>query len=169
MFYCGARKTRNLSLKVEEIGKAFESKMRQTSLGINQSRSNRSNVQIILHFNSTFNPLRPLKPIHFCIFFVKVLWWGRTPLTPWSRTCAPSWTSARSTTCSWFSSSSTVPSLETRHQECYFLYTRVKYGIRSSKFIWAPVYSCTHWLRPRNPPPPTAFGLIYEGAIGQSR
>jgi hypothetical protein len=36
---------------------------------------------------------------------------------------------------------------------------------RSPKFIWAPVYSCTHWLRPRNPPPP-AFGLIYEGAIG---
>ncbi len=30
------------------------------------------------------------------------------------------------------------------------------------------VHSCTHWLRPRNPPPP-AFGLIYEGAIGQPR
>jgi hypothetical protein len=30
----------------------------------------------------------------------------------------------------------------------------VKYGVRSTKFIWAPVYSCTHWLRPRNPPPP---------------
>ncbi len=27
--------------------------------------------------------------------------------------------------------------------------------------------SCTHWLRPRNPPP--AFGLIYDGAIGQPR
>ncbi len=25
---------------------------------------------------------------------------------------------------------------------------------------------CTHWLRP-HPPPPPAFGLIYEGAIGQ--
>jgi hypothetical protein len=35
--------------------------------------------------------------------------------------------------------------------------------------IWAPVYSCTHWLKPRNSPPPHAFGLIYEGAIGQSR
>ncbi len=22
-------------------------------------------------------------------------------------------------------------------------------GVRSPKFIWAPVYSCTHWLRPR--------------------
>jgi hypothetical protein len=31
------------------------------------------------------------------------------------------------------------------------------------------VYSCTHWLRPRNSPPPPAFGLIYEGAIGQPR
>jgi hypothetical protein len=30
------------------------------------------------------------------------------------------------------------------------------------------VHSCTHWLRPRNPPPP-AFGLIYEDAIGQPR
>ncbi len=27
---------------------------------------------------------------------------------------------------------------------------------------------CTHWLRPRNSPLP-AFGLIYEGAIGQQR
>ncbi len=31
------------------------------------------------------------------------------------------------------------------------------------------VQSCTPWLRPRNSPPPLplAFGLIYEGAIGQ--
>jgi hypothetical protein len=39
--------------------------------------------------------------------------------------------------------------------------------------IWAPVYSCTQWLRLRNPslPLPPAFGLIYEGAIaiGQPR
>jgi hypothetical protein len=27
------------------------------------------------------------------------------------------------------------------------------------------VHSCTHWLRPRSPPP--AFGLKYEGTIGQ--
>jgi hypothetical protein len=27
------------------------------------------------------------------------------------------------------------------------------------------VHSCTHWLRPHTP----AFGLIYEGAIGQPR
>jgi hypothetical protein len=26
--------------------------------------------------------------------------------------------------------------------------------VRSPKFIWAPVYSCTHWLRPRKSPPP---------------
>ncbi len=31
------------------------------------------------------------------------------------------------------------------------------------------VHSCTHWLRPRNAPPPHAFGLVYEGAIGQPR
>jgi hypothetical protein len=32
------------------------------------------------------------------------------------------------------------------------------------------VHSCTHWLRPRTPPPhPPAFGLVYEGAIGQPR
>jgi hypothetical protein len=30
------------------------------------------------------------------------------------------------------------------------------------------VHNCTHWLRPRNPLPP-AFGLIYEGTIGQPR
>jgi hypothetical protein len=31
------------------------------------------------------------------------------------------------------------------------------------------VHSCTHWLRPRYAPLPPAFGLIYEGAIGQPR
>ncbi len=32
------------------------------------------------------------------------------------------------------------------------------------------VYSCTHSLRPRNaPPPPPAFGLIYEGDTGRPR
>jgi hypothetical protein len=30
------------------------------------------------------------------------------------------------------------------------------------------LHSFTHWLKPRNLPPP-AFGLIYEGAIGQPR
>jgi hypothetical protein len=29
----------------------------------------------------------------------------------------------------------------------------IKYGVRSPKFIWAPRYSCTHGLRPRNTPP----------------
>ena len=42
-------------------------------------------------------------------------------------------------------------------------------GDRSLKFIWAPVYSCTHWLRPRNSPPPPAFGLTYGDDIGQPR
>jgi hypothetical protein len=34
------------------------------------------------------------------------------------------------------------------------------------------MHSCTHWLRPRNTPPPPilrAFRLTYEGAIGQQR
>ncbi len=31
------------------------------------------------------------------------------------------------------------------------------------------VYNCTHWLRPPQLPPLSAFGLIYEGAIGQPR
>jgi hypothetical protein len=30
------------------------------------------------------------------------------------------------------------------------------------------VHSCTHWLIPRNPTPPPAFGLIYAGAFGQT-
>ncbi len=34
---------------------------------------------------------------------------------------------------------------------------QVKYGVRSAKFIWAPVYSCTHSLRPRNSPPPPSI------------
>ncbi len=32
--------------------------------------------------------------------------------------------------------------------------SQVKNIVRSPKFIWAPVYSCSHWLRPRNSPPP---------------
>jgi hypothetical protein len=43
----------------------------------------------------------------------------------------------------------------------------VKYGVGSPKFIWAPVYSCTHWLRSRNSPPLPLLWFIYEGAIGQ--
>jgi hypothetical protein len=33
------------------------------------------------------------------------------------------------------------------------------------------VHSCTYWLRPRDSPPPPAFGLVllYESAIGQQR
>ncbi len=34
----------------------------------------------------------------------------------------------------------------------------VKYRVRSPKFIWAPVSSCTHWLRPRNSRPPPHLG-----------
>ncbi len=38
-------------------------------------------------------------------------------------------------------------------------------GVRSPKFIWAPVHSCTHWLRPLNSPPSPAFGLIRGRAL----
>ncbi len=33
------------------------------------------------------------------------------------------------------------------------------------------IHICTHWLKPRNTPPPIppAFGFVYEGAIGQQR
>jgi hypothetical protein len=51
---------------------------------------------------------------------------------------------------------------------CWFQ-AKVKYGVRTPKFIWAPVYSCCHWLRPRNSLPPPGIGLIYEGAIGPPR
>jgi hypothetical protein len=48
--------------------------------------------------------------------------------------------------------------------------TPFKYGVRSPKFILTPVYSCTHCLPPwLKLPPSPAFGLIYEGAIGQPR
>ncbi len=55
-------------------------------------------------------------------------------------------------------------------------------GLVSLKFLrpWVILYMqldiqnlfgllCTHWLRPRNPLPPPAFGRIYEGAVGQPR
>jgi hypothetical protein len=29
---------------------------------------------------------------------------------------------------------------------------KVKYGVRYPKFIWPPVYSFSHWVRPRNSP-----------------
>ncbi len=31
------------------------------------------------------------------------------------------------------------------------------------------VHSCSRWLKPRNPPNPPAFELVYKGAIGQQR
>jgi hypothetical protein len=52
---------------------------------------------------------------------------------------------------------------------------KVKYGVRSLKFIWAPLYTALHSLaelRPcKSPPSAPAFDLIYEGAnaIGQPR
>ncbi len=39
------------------------------------------------------------------------------------------------------------------------------------KFIWTPVYTVQLYSLAETPqlPPPTAFGLIYEGAFGQPR
>jgi hypothetical protein len=37
----------------------------------------------------------------------------------------------------------------------------VKYEVRSPKFIWAHVYSCTHWLRSRNSPLPPDWAYIH--------
>ncbi len=36
--------------------------------------------------------------------------------------------------------------------------TYVKYGVRSPKFIWAPVYICTPWLKHRNSRLPSHLG-----------
>ncbi len=38
--------------------------------------------------------------------------------------------------------------------------TIVKYGVRSPKFIWAPVYSCTHGLDSAIPPSPRIWAHI---------
>jgi hypothetical protein len=46
---------------------------------------------------------------------------------------------------------------------------RLNMELDLKKFIWAPVYSCTHWLRPRNSPLPPHLGSYNEGAIGQPR
>ncbi len=35
---------------------------------------------------------------------------------------------------------------------------QVKYGVRSPKFLRAPVSSCTHWLRPQPTPVPPRLG-----------
>ncbi len=46
---------------------------------------------------------------------------------------------------------------------------RLNMGLDLRSLFGLHVHSCTHWLRPRNSPPPPSFGLIYEGAIGQNR
>ncbi len=43
----------------------------------------------------------------------------------------------------------------------------MEFGLKS--LFGLHLHSCTHWLRPRNHPLPPAFGLMYEGAIGQPR
>jgi hypothetical protein len=42
----------------------------------------------------------------------------------------------------------------------------IKYEVRYTKFIWAP---CAQLYSLAEIPQPPAFGLIYEGAFGQSR
>ncbi len=44
-----------------------------------------------------------------------------------------------------------------------------KFGVRSPKFIWAHVYCCTHWLRPRNPPPPHLGSYTRALLVSQDR
>jgi hypothetical protein len=49
---------------------------------------------------------------------------------------------------------------------------RLRMELNLQSLFGLHVLSCTRWLRPRNSPPstpPPAFGLIYEGAIGQPR
>jgi hypothetical protein len=49
---------------------------------------------------------------------------------------------------------------------------KLKYGVRSPNFNWAlcaQLYSLTETPKPPPPHPPPAFGLIYEGGIGQPR
>ncbi len=41
--------------------------------------------------------------------------------------------------------------------------SKIPYRVGSRKFIWAPVYSCSHWLRPRNSPSPHLGS--YTGAL----
>jgi hypothetical protein len=46
----------------------------------------------------------------------------------------------------------------------------VKYGVRSPKYIWALCAQLFCYSLAEAPhPPPLAYGLIYEGAIGQPR
>ncbi len=47
------------------------------------------------------------------------------------------------------------------------LYPQAKYGVTSPKFIWAPCAQLYSLAEPL--PPPPAYGLICEGAIGQPR
>ncbi len=59
------------------------------------------------------------------------------------------------------------------HSQLYPPNHILKMELDLQSFFRLPVHSCTHWLRPRHPPPPPprspAYGLIYEGAIGQPR
>ena len=70
--------------------------------------------------------------------------WRRPRSAPWRR----SWASptSRSTASPGTSSWSSSGLVKARGH-------RVKYGVRSPKVIWAPVYSCTHWLRTSQPSP----------------
>jgi hypothetical protein len=47
------------------------------------------------------------------------------------------------------------------------LFTMVTYGVRFPKFIWAPCAQMNSLAYPATPAP--AFGLIYEGVVGQPR
>jgi hypothetical protein len=42
---------------------------------------------------------------------------------------------------------------------------RLNMKLDLQKFTWATVYSCTHWLRPHNPPPPPQHLGSYTRAL----
>jgi hypothetical protein len=55
---------------------------------------------------------------------------------------------------------------------CILNYHRLNMELyRSPKLIWAPCAQVqyTQWMKPATPPHPSAFGLIYKGAIGQAK
>ncbi len=47
---------------------------------------------------------------------------------------------------------------ETKRDLSVSIESYVKYGVRSPKFIWAPMYSCTRWLRLATSPLPPHLG-----------
>ncbi len=56
-----------------------------------------------------------------------------------------------------------------RFRALIIYYHRLTMELDHQSLFGLRVHNCPHWLRLRNSPPPPAFGLINEGAIGQPR